>query len=111
MAGPIIPSGSANHSREHPRDEGDDWEKEPEPKVRKLGGQSLYKYSQRKIDDTNTLLGIRYLCRGGGSFIVAPSGHGKSVLTVQGAVQLACNKPMFGIANPNGPLKSLIIQS
>jgi len=112
MAGPIIPSGSrptANHSREYSRDEGDDWEKEPE--ARKLRGQSLYKYSQREIDHTNTLLANRYLCRGGGLFIVAPSGHGKSVLTAQGAVQLACNKPTFGIANPNGPLKSLIIQS
>jgi hypothetical protein len=76
-----------------------------------LQGASLLDYFHREINYKNTLLGNRFLCRGGGLFIVAPSGHGKSVMASQSAIQLACNLPAFGIKNPNGPLKSLIIQS
>jgi RecA-family ATPase len=82
----------------------------PKP-PRLLKGASLFQYSQREINHLNTLLGKRYLCRGGGLFIVAPSGHGKSVFTAQAAIELGCGLTTFGIPNPNGPLKSLIIQS
>jgi hypothetical protein len=84
-------------------------EENPEP--RKLQGQSLLKYSQRQINHLNTLLRNRFLCRGSGLFTVAPSGHGKSVFTAQASIELACGLPTFGIPNPNGPLKSLIIQA
>jgi len=96
------------HNRRNPPEEPVDL---PKPEPRKLQGQSLFKYSQRKINHKNTLLGNRYLCRGGGLFVVAPSGHGKSVLTAQAAIELSCGLPTFGISNPNGPLKSLIIQA
>jgi hypothetical protein len=77
---------------------------------RSLRGASLLEYSAREIDQSQTLLGNRYLCRGGGMFIVAPSGHGKSVLTIQMAIELACGRKSFGI-NPSRPLRSLIIQA
>lgn len=77
---------------------------------RELKGASILNFSQRKIDQSKTLLGNRYLCRYGGLFIVAPSGHGKSTLTVQAAAELACGLLAFGI-RPSGPLRSLVIQS
>jgi hypothetical protein len=77
---------------------------------RKLRGASFLDYSMRAINAAKTLLGNRYLCRGGGLFIVAPSGLGKSVLTAQAAIEFACGLRSFGI-KPARPLKSLIIQA
>jgi len=77
---------------------------------RQLSGASFLDFSRRQIDDSKTLLGNRYLCRGGGLFIVAPSGHGKSVLTAQATIELACGLPAFVIRPPH-PLKSLIVQA
>jgi AAA domain len=77
---------------------------------RKLTGASLLDYSTRTVDPGQTLLGHRWLCRGGGAFVFGPSGLGKSVLAIQGAVQWACAEMAFGI-KPAGPLRSLIIQA
>jgi hypothetical protein len=77
---------------------------------RQLKGASFLDFSQREIDESKTLLGKRYLCRGGGLFIVAPSGHGKSVLAAQAAIEFACGLPAFGI-KPTKQLKSLIVQA
>ena len=49
-----------------------------ESETRHLTGASLLNLSEREIDENNTLLGNRFLCRGGGIFIVGPSGIGKS---------------------------------
>jgi hypothetical protein len=48
---------------------------------RQLSGGSFVQYAQMEIPPEETLLGNRWLCRGGGALIVAPSGQGKSVLT------------------------------
>jgi hypothetical protein len=85
-------------------------EDEPGTIQRKLTGTSLLDYSTRTVDPGQTLLGHRWLCRGGGAFVFGPSGLGKSVLTIQAAVQWACEQAAFGI-KPNGPLRSLIIQA
>ena len=77
---------------------------------RKLTGASLLDYSTRVADPGQTLLGHRWLCRGGGAFVFGPSGLGKSVFTVQAAVQWGCGQAAFGI-RPVGPLHSLIIQA
>jgi hypothetical protein len=77
---------------------------------RKLTGASLLDYSTRTIDSGQTLLGHRWLCCGGGAFIFGPSGLGKSVLTIQAAVQWACGQTAFGV-KPARPLRSLIIQA
>lgn len=60
--------------------------------------------------DPNTLLGDRYLCRGGSCVIVGQSGIGKSSLNMQAAMLWALGRPVFGIA-PSRPLKSLIVQA
>jgi DnaB-like helicase N terminal domain/AAA domain len=78
--------------------------------ARKLTGASFLDLSRRPINHADTLLGDRYLCRGGGLFIVGPSGQGKSVLESQASILWACGKPAFGI-RPARPLRSLIIQA
>lgn len=78
--------------------------------VSELKGASLLDYSRRQIDDTDTVLGNRYVCRGGGMLFVAPSGIGKSVLTVQAATEFAIGRVSFGI-KPARPLRSLIVQA
>jgi hypothetical protein len=75
-----------------------------------LKGASFLDFSKRQIDESKTLLGNRYLCRGGGLFIVAPSGIGKSVLAAQAAIEFAIGRSSFGI-RPARRLKSLIIQA
>jgi len=62
------------------------------------------------IDQDDTLLGDRFLCRGGGLFLIAPSGMGKSTVTIQAAALWSCGEPAFGIS-PRGPLRILIIQA
>jgi AAA domain len=84
-------------------------EKEPAT-VRILRGASFLEYSHRAVNMENSLLGNRWLCRGGGAFIVAPSGHGKSVLATQGSIELACARVAFGIPGTRA-LRSLVVQS
>lgn len=62
------------------------------------------------FDDTDGLIGDRWLCRGGSAMIVGPSGVGKSSLTMQLAVSWAAGVPVFGVA-PVRPLKIMIVQA
>lgn len=80
------------------------------PPARFKVGHSLAWYASREIDLSQTLLGNRYLCRSGGMFVVAPSGMGKSTLSLQMAILWCCGLVAFGIA-PNGKMRILIIQS
>jgi hypothetical protein len=73
-------------------------------------GHSLARYANREIDPSQTLLGVRYLCRSGGMFVVAPSGMGKSTLSLQMAILWCCGLAAFAI-EPNGKLRILIVQS
>ena len=73
-------------------------------------GYSLAWYAKHPIDHGKTLLGNRYLCRGGGMFIVAPSGLGKSTLSIQLAILWCCGLVAFGI-KPRKALRILIVQS
>jgi hypothetical protein len=66
-------------------------------------------FAKQAINLDDTLLGDRYLCRTGGMFIVAPSGLGKSILSIQMAV-LWCGLRAFGIT-PRKALRILIVQS
>jgi hypothetical protein len=54
---------------------------------RQLRGGSILDYASQKIDPKATLLGNRWLCRGGGAFVVAQSGMGKSSFSIQAAAQ------------------------
>src|SRR5258708_35494589 len=73
---------------------------------------SLVDFSKMEINERDTLLGDRWLCRGGMAFIVAPSGQGKSVMSIQAAILWACGIDAFGIRpeKPTG-LKILIVQA
>jgi RecA-family ATPase len=88
------------------------WEQwEAEQSFYELSGGSILDYANMEIDDSKTLLGEnRYLCRGGGTFIVAPSGQGKSALAAQLASEWAIGGNPLGI-NAHGQLRVLIIQA
>ena len=57
----------------------------------------------------NSLLGKRWLCRGGALLLAAPTGIGKTSFSLQAAITWALERPHFGIA-PSGRLKVLIVQ-
>jgi RecA-family ATPase len=114
VSGPIKKSETANNGQEEPPKVPPFGEKlrqeQSDTALRKLTGASFLNFSQRTIDESKTLLGNRYLCRGGGAFIVAPSGQGKSVLVAQAAILWALGRLAFGI-RPAKPLRILIIQA
>lgn len=60
--------------------------------------------------DTNSVLGNRWLCKGGSLLLVGQSGTGKSSLAVQLAATWALGRPTFGI-KPGKPQKILFIQA
>ena len=64
----------------------------------------------KPIDEGQTLLGNRFLCRGGGLFLVGPSGVGKSTLTLGLAAAFGAGIDYLGIS-PSKPLKTLIVQA
>ena len=51
-----------------------------------------------------------WLRKGGGAFLIAPSGQGKSTWTIQAAILWAMGKPAFGI-EPVRPLQIVIVQA
>lgn len=61
-------------------------------------------------DDGNSVLGNRWLCRGGSLLIVGPTGVGKSSFGFQAAVLWALGLPFLGI-KPKRPLKSIFVQA
>jgi RecA-family ATPase len=61
-------------------------------------------------NDPNTVLGNRWLCRGGSLVVVGQSGVGKSSFSMQLAVMWALGLPVFNI-RPAKPLRSLFIQA
>ena len=88
----------------------DDVNQKSGKKLRQLKGGSVTDYANLQIDHSSTLLADRYLCRGGGMFIVAPSGQGKSTLAVQLAAEWGLGWASLEI-RPHGPLRTLIIQA
>jgi hypothetical protein len=98
--------GTTNYG-EFPKDkQAEHAEKQPRFK----DGHSLAWYAKQPIDPAQTLLGNRYLCRTGGMFIAAPSGMGKSTLSLQMAVLWCCGLVAFGV-KPSKALRILIVQS
>lgn len=62
--------------------------------------------------DEDSVLGYRYLCRGGSCLVVGQSGIGKSSLGVQKAIRWGQGKSIFGLGPTRGrKLKSLFIQA
>jgi RecA-family ATPase len=82
----------------------------PAANTHPMKGGSVLDYAYQPIDDKKTLIGDRYLCRGGGMFIVAPSGQGKSTLAVQMAAEWALGYSPIGLS-AREPLRTLIVQA
>ena len=61
-------------------------------------------------EDENSVLGDRYLCRGGSCAIVAETSAGKSALGMQMAICFALGMDFFGL-KPVRALKSIIVQA
>jgi len=86
---------------------------EPEsgaPLFNQLKGTEIMNLRRAQENDPNTLLGERFLCRGGGALLVGPTGVGKSSLMMQMAISFGLGRECFGI-NPNGRLRSVIVQA
>jgi RecA-family ATPase len=66
--------------------------------------------SKMEIDESQTLLGDRFLCRGSFMLFVGPTGKGKSSAVVQQDAYWALGRSAFDI-KPNGPLKIATLQS
>lgn len=64
----------------------------------------------RPHDDGDELIRNRYLCRGGGLLLAAPTGIGKSTLAMQLQLSFAAGRDCFGF-KPARPLRSLLIQA
>lgn len=77
----------------------------PEPVAK-----SFVDFKPPPVQDPNTLLGNRWVCRGGSGTITGSTGIGKSVLTMQLGLSWALGEELFGI-KPSGPLKVLCIQA
>jgi hypothetical protein len=73
-------------------------------------GHGLMEFTVPPDNDRSVLLGNRYLNRGDGGVLSSTSGMGKSSISLQMAAEWARGRDFAGI-KPNGPLKSLIIQS
>jgi hypothetical protein len=105
-----IPNFPPEPEKPKPEDNDDDDDNDNREQQRKLKGAPLADYVNRKVNEGDTLLGERWLCRGGGAFIVAPSGMGKSVMSIQASIQWGVGKRSFGI-KPARPFKILILQA
>jgi hypothetical protein len=70
--------------------------------------EQLWKYNPK--EDTSTLVGNRWLCRGGQLLLLGQSGIGKSSYTLQQAMTWALGLPFFGMM-PKQKLKCLLVQA
>jgi hypothetical protein len=72
--------------------------------------RSATELAMLKIPDDHTLLGNRWLCRGGSALWVSVTGVGKTSAICAASARWALGKPAFGIVCPR-PLRILILQS
>ena len=75
---------------------------------KRMAFDDLMKFDRK--DDPNSVLGNRWLCKGGSLLIVGQSGTGKSSLMMQAAVHWCLGRDFFGI-KPARPLRSIILQA
>ncbi len=61
-------------------------------------------------NDPTSLIGNRWLCKGGSLLLVSQSGVGKSSFTLQLLISLAVGRPFFGIT-PKRPLRVVLAQA
>jgi hypothetical protein len=61
-------------------------------------------------NDPSNVIGNRFLCRGDSLLLFGPTGIGKSSLVMQGMIEWALGRSLFGLS-PVKPLKCLLIQA
>lgn len=66
--------------------------------------------SFNRKDDPNSVIGNRWLCKGGSLLIVGQSGTGKSSLMMQAAVRWCLGLDFFGIKT-HKPLRAVVLQA
>ena len=76
----------------------------------KCEAHSIGELSTMEIDESQTLLGDRFVCRGGAMLFQATSGIGKSTAILQACTLWSCGREAFGI-KPTRPLRILITQA
>ena len=84
--------------------------KDPELTTYLDNGRSPADLSEAEIVDYQTLLGDRFLCRGGAMMMTGTTGIGKSSAAMQQDVAWGCGRETMGL-RPNGPLKVLTLQT
>ena len=73
----------------------------------KFGKDELLAFDRQ--NDPNSVLGNRWMCKGGSALWVSQSGVGKSSLCMQAAIRWSLGKDFFGI-KPKQPLRIAILQ-
>lgn len=73
-------------------------------------GRAISELVDMEVPDHETLLGYRFLCRGGACLFVGPSGIGKSSASMQQDAMWAIGARAFGIW-PSRPLRILTVQA
>jgi hypothetical protein len=86
-----------------------DPDQENKPKY-KLSGRTIFDFLDINIDPETNILGNRFLTKTSGLFLISPSGHGKSSMTVHFIICFAIGRVAFGI-KPAKALRILCIQS
>ncbi len=110
MNAPIPSSAVERQNLFNPPPLADNWntfEKKPEPPPDAISVVELF---SGVIDRSSTLLGDRYLERGGSMVMVGSSGIGKSSASMDQDIRWALGMESFGI-KPSRPLKILTIQA
>jgi hypothetical protein len=77
---------------------------------RELIVRTLDQFSLNEETLAKTLVGIRWLCRGGSVLLCGPTGIGKSSFTMQLTIMCSLGEPFFGM-KPSGKHKVLVIQA
>ena len=73
-------------------------------------GMSLIELADREPDHSKTLLGDRWLCRGGSALFIGASGMGKSSAAAQMDILWSCGREAFGIS-PERALRVATLQA
>jgi hypothetical protein len=82
----------------------------PEEQPERLSGRNILDFLDIPIDPKTNFLANRLLTAGSGMFVIAPSNHGKSSLSIQFLISFAIGRAAFAIRPPRA-LRILCIQS
>jgi RecA-family ATPase len=82
----------------------------PEVPKYHLSGRNIVDFLDIRIDPATNFLGNRWLTKGSGAFLIAPSGHGKSSISIYLLISFSIGRVAFAIKPPR-PLRILCVES